>query len=121
MADNLTDPEQTTTMLSNMQEIARERTGLPVFLCVDEEGGSVARIAGNDAFGVTDVGNMSDIGASGDVQNAYNAGSTIGSYLAALGFNVDFRAGGGCPYQPGQSGARTALVRVGRADGRREW
>lgn len=90
MADNLTDPEQTTTMLSNMQEIARERTGLPVFLCVDEEGGSVARIAGNDAFGVTDVGNMSDIGASGDVQNAYNAGSTIGSYLAALGFNVDF-------------------------------
>ena len=90
MADNLTDPEQTTTMLSNMQEIARERTGLPVFLCVDEEGGSVARIAGNDAFWVTDVGNMSDIGASGDVQNAYNAGSTIGSYLAALGFNVDF-------------------------------
>ena len=90
MADNLTDPEQTTTMLSNMQEIARERTGLPVFLCVDEEGGSVARIAGNDAFGVTNVGNMSDIGASGDVQNAYNAGSTIGSYLAALGFNVDF-------------------------------
>lgn len=90
MADNLTDPEQTTTMLSNMQEIARERTGLPVFLCVDEEGGNVARIAGNDAFGVTDVGNMSDIGASGDVQNAYNAGSTIGSYLAALGFNVDF-------------------------------
>ena len=90
MTDNLTDPEQTTTMLSNMQEIARERTGLPVFLCVDEEGGSVARIAGNNAFGVTDVGNMSDIGASGDVQNAYNAGSTIGSYLAALGFNVDF-------------------------------
>lgn len=90
MADNLTDPEQTTTMLSNMQEIARERTGLPVFLCVDEEGGSVARIAGNEAFGVTNVGNMSDIGASGDVQNAYNAGSTIGSYLAALGFNVDF-------------------------------
>ena len=90
MADNLTDPEQTTTMLSNMQQIARERTGLPVFLCVDEEGGSVARIAGNDAFGVTDVGNMSDIGASGDVQNAYNAGSTIGNYLAALGFNVAF-------------------------------
>ena len=90
MADNLTDPEQTTTMLSNMQQIARERTGLPVFLCVDEEGGSVARIAGNDAFGVTDVGNMSDIGASGDVQNAYNAGSTIGNYLVALGFNVAF-------------------------------
>lgn len=90
MADNLVDKEQTTTMLSNMQTIAVERTGLPVFLCVDEEGGSVARIASNEAFGVTDVGNMSDIGATGDTQNAQNAGKIIGMYLAELGFNVDF-------------------------------
>ena len=104
MADNLTDPEQTTTMLSNMQEIARERTGLPVFLCVDEEGGSVARIAGNDAFGVTDVGKQ-----CGKHDRQLSCGTRI---------QCGFRAGGGCPYQPGQSGARTALVRVGRADGR---
>jgi beta-N-acetylhexosaminidase len=90
MSSNLQDREQTTTMLSNMQTIAQERTGLPIFLCVDEEGGSVARIAGNSAFGVTDVGDMSTIGASGDTQNAYNAGSTIGAYLSELGFNVDF-------------------------------
>lgn len=90
MSENLTDKEQTATMLTNMQAIAQERTGLPVFLCVDEEGGSVARIAGNSAFGVTDVGDMSAIGATGDVQNAYNAGNTIGTYLSELGFNVDF-------------------------------
>ena len=41
-------------------------------------------------FGVTDVGNMSDVGATGDSQNAYNAGSTIGTYLNTLGFNMDF-------------------------------
>lgn len=90
MGANLTDPEQTKTMLSNMQAIARERTGLPIFLCVDEEGGSVARIASNSAFSVTDVGKMSDIGATGDTQNAYNAGAVIGTYLTDLGFNVDF-------------------------------
>jgi beta-N-acetylhexosaminidase len=77
-------------MLTNMQAIATERTGLPAFLCVDEEGGTVARVAGNSAFGVTNVGSMSDIGATGDSQNAYNAGVTIGSYLSKLGFNVDF-------------------------------
>ncbi len=90
MSENLKDREQTATMLTNMQTIATERTGLPVFLCVDEEGGSVARIAGNSAFGVTDVGSMSDIGATGDSQNAYNAGTVIGGYLSELGFNVDF-------------------------------
>lgn len=90
MSGNLKDSEQTATMLENMQTIATERTGLPAFLCVDEEGGSVARIAGKSGFDATDVGTMSAIGATGDSQNAYNAGNVIGKYLDELGFNVDF-------------------------------
>lgn len=90
MSDNLKDSEQTKTMLSNMQAIAQECTGLPVFLGVDEEGGRVTRIAGNSGFDATNVGSMGDIGASGDSQNSYNAGSVIGTYLHELGFNVDF-------------------------------
>lgn len=90
MSDNLKDKEQTTTMLTNMKTIVQERTGLVPFLGVDEEGGSVARIAGNSAFGVSDVGDMSAIGETGDPQNAYNAGNVIGTYLKELGFNVDF-------------------------------
>lgn len=90
MSGNLKDSEQTATMLTNMQIIAMERTGLPAFLCVDEEGGSVARIAGSSGFDVTDVGTMSAVGATGDSQNAYNAGNVIGKYLDELGFNVDF-------------------------------
>lgn len=90
MQENLLGTDQTTEMLTNMQNIAKDRTNLPAFLGVDEEGGSVTRIARNSAFGVTDVGNMSDIGATGDVQNAYDAGVTIGTYLKSLGFNVDF-------------------------------
>lgn len=90
LSENLLDTEQTRDMLTKMNEMAKERTGLPVFLAVDEEGGSVARIAGNEAFGVTNVGDMSAIGATGDPQNAYNAGTVIATYLKSLGFNVDF-------------------------------
>lgn len=90
LAANLTGSDQTKEMLSNMKNYSEEIAGLPIFLGVDEEGGSVARIASNSAFGVTDVGNMSDVGATGDAQNAFNAGSTIGAYLSTLGFNVDF-------------------------------
>ncbi|MCD8150910.1 MAG: N-acetylmuramoyl-L-alanine amidase [Clostridiales bacterium] len=90
MADNLQDPDQTAQMLENTMAYSQEAVGLPIFLSVDEEGGTVARVASNSAFGVTDVGNMSDIGASGDTEAAYEAGSTIGSYLSELGFNLDF-------------------------------
>ena len=90
MAGNLIDTGQTRIMLSNMQDYSVEYLGFPVFLGVDEEGGTVARIAGNRAFGVEDVGNISEIGASGNCDLAYQAGSTIGAYLSALGFNLDF-------------------------------
>lgn len=90
MAGNLTDPEQTRSMLDNMEAYSMELLGIPVFLGVDEEGGTVARIAKNEAFGVENVGDMSKIGASGDIQKARQAGSTIGAYLADLGFNLDF-------------------------------
>ena len=46
-AKNLQGPEQTRTMLENTARYAEERMGFPVFLTVDEEGGQVARIAGN--------------------------------------------------------------------------
>lgn len=90
MEENLLGSEQTTKMLTDMQAIAEETTGLPAFLSVDEEGGTVTRIAKNEAFGVNDVGNMSEIGASGDTSKAGQAGVILGTYLKALGFNVDF-------------------------------
>ncbi len=71
MADNLIDTDQTVQMLENTMEYSQEAVGLPIFLSVDEEGGTVARVASNSAFGVTDVGNMSEIGTSGETQAAY--------------------------------------------------
>ena len=89
-AQNLRDPEQTRTMLGNMQQFSEEQTGLPLFLGVDEEGGTVVRIADNAAFGVENIGDMADIGATGDSSKAYDVGETLAGYLKDLGFNVDF-------------------------------
>lgn len=88
-AQNLIDPDQTKSMLANTQQYAMDRSGFPVFLSVDEEGGEVARIGNNPAFGVPSFENMSDVGAEGDTQKAYQIGSQIGSYLKNLGFNMD--------------------------------
>lgn len=90
MANNLVNPEQTRAMLSNMSDYSMELAKIPIFLGVDEEGGTVARIARNEAFGIGNVGNMSEIGASQDCGKAREAGRTIGVYLAELGFNLDF-------------------------------
>lgn len=63
---------------------------IPMFISVDEEGGTVSRIANSDAMGTTKFPSMSEIGATGDSSNAYNVGATIGREIAELGFNLDF-------------------------------
>ena len=56
----------------------------------DEEGGRVARIGNNANFSVKKYESMGAIGATGDSQNAYECGNTIGTYLTQYGFDVDF-------------------------------
>ena len=90
MARNLESASQVKEMLSNLQTFSQERIGLPVFTGVDEEGGTVTRIGGRDNFDVPDVGDMRDVGSTGDTDLAYETGTTLGTYLKDLGFNVDF-------------------------------
>lgn len=86
-AGNLQNPEQVKEMLSNTCRYYEE-AGMPQpFLGVDEEGGKVARIGGNPAFGVEKIGSMS---AVSDEREAKRIGTVIGTYLAELGFSVDF-------------------------------
>ncbi len=86
-ADNLRNPQQTKSMLTSTQSFALQTQTFPMFLCVDEEGGRVARVGNNPDFGVEQIPPMSEIGSG---KEANNAGKTIGKYLADLGFNVDF-------------------------------
>lgn len=89
-AKNLKEPEQVRTMLRNTCRYY-EDAGYPVpFLGVDEEGGKVARIGGQPAFGVEQIPDMRSIGDQGDAAEAERVGRVIGSYLSDLGFNVDF-------------------------------
>ncbi len=89
-SDNLQDTDQTREMLSNTMKYGEEINSLPLFLCVDEEGGTVSRVGGNPGFGVDNVGDMCDVGATGDTDHAYEVAKHIGTYLQYLGFNVDF-------------------------------
>ena len=89
-AQNLLDPEQTTTMLANVKQFYADSGNVAPFVAVDEEGGTVVRVAGNEAFGVQDVGDASALGSAGDTEAAKRAAEQIADYLAPLGFNLDF-------------------------------
>lgn len=60
------------------------------FVCVDEEGGRVARIANNPSFDVPRYASMEAVGNTGETAKAYEAGASIGSYLKRFGFDMDF-------------------------------
>ena len=89
MSQNLENPEQVREMVKNVQEYSYQRIGLPLFISVDEEGGTVSRFSNNPNFNLEKIDSMSVIGATGDPQNAYNVGAKIGSFLYDLGFNMD--------------------------------
>ena len=89
-ASNLVDPDQATAMLANVRQFYADDGNVAPFLAVDEEGGTVVRVADNKAFGVQDVGDASALGAAGDEAAAKGAAEQIASYLKPLGFNLDF-------------------------------
>lgn len=81
---NIKSAEQISEMINNTVLYSR----YPLFIAVDEEGGTVSRVA--DSGIATNVGKAADIGATADPSNALNAGDAIAGYLTALGFNLDF-------------------------------
>lgn len=83
-AANITYPYQTSVFTEYLHGL----DNYPL-ICVDEEGGRVARIGRNTYFPVTRVGTMASVGATGDPQKAKEAGSTIGEYLFRYGFDID--------------------------------
>lgn len=63
--------------------------GIPPFIAVDEEGGSVSRIANKLGYSLTlspeEIGQRKDAASA-----AYAAGEQIAAYLTPLGINMDF-------------------------------
>lgn len=81
---NIQSKDQLMKMIDNTELYSR----YPLFIAIDEEGGSVSRIADS---GIADrMDSAQKIGQTQNTDSAYQAGSTIGAYLAQLGFNLDF-------------------------------
>ncbi len=89
MEQNIESASQLTGMTASIQSFSIDLTGLPLFLCVDEEGGAVRRISGRIA-GVPEIPDMWSVGQTGNPDSAWSVGSELGSYLKGLGINVDF-------------------------------
>lgn len=83
---NISTPDQITEFVNSLQNSGN----IPLFMAIDEEGGLVARIAGNDAFNVRRYKSAAAVGESGDPAAAAEMGQTIGRYLHQYGFNLDF-------------------------------
>ena len=82
---NVEDETQLTRIIPQIRAL----NGSPL-VCIDEEGGRVSRIANNPNFNLKKYESMASIGATGNPQNAYECGNTIGTYLHGYGFDIDF-------------------------------
>lgn len=83
---DLFSPEQITAYNALLQKAAK----IPLFLGIDEEGGTVARLANHSAFDLPQYQSAGAVGASGNPEDALEMGQTIGAYLQEYGFNMDF-------------------------------
>ena len=85
-AKNIRDPKQLVKLNSGLHKLGK----LSPIIFTDEEGGSVSRVANNRNFDVEKFSNMQSVAASGDSQDAYDVGFTIGSYLVKYGLDGSF-------------------------------
>ncbi len=84
---NLESQQQTSEMISKVQEYAQEIMGMKMFISVDEEGGKVARVA--DSLGTTVFEPMFNYRNEGP-DTAYANASVIAHDIGGLGFNLDY-------------------------------
>lgn len=85
-AENMESPAQLKQFNSDLQSCAK----IPLFLCIDEEGGLVSRLANHKAFDLPKYRSPASVGKSGNPDKALEMGRNIGAYLKEYGFNVNF-------------------------------
>ena len=85
---NLEDREQAKTMLHDTQDFTQVRTKIGLFMAVDEEGGTVARVADN--LNTTQIQSMQSYGRKNDIKEVREVGKTIGNDIKEFYFNLDF-------------------------------
>ena len=85
-AKNIVDTKQTVSLIRESQKAAMSsKNGIPMLVCVDQEGGLVNRVS----FGTASSGNMG-LSATGSTALTEESADILGQEIAALGFNMDF-------------------------------
>ncbi len=84
--ENIDTQQQTKQLIEDMQSSSE----IPLFIGVDEEGGSVSRLHFSGKLDVADIPTAKEIGDTNDTTVAYEAANTIAKELKELGFDVDF-------------------------------
>jgi beta-N-acetylhexosaminidase len=82
---NIRDSAQLRALCDNLQALAISANGVPAFISVDQEGGTVARLP-EDA---TVLPGAMCVGASPDPEDAFRVGQIMGRELRALGINLN--------------------------------
>lgn len=84
---NIESVGQTVELLNGLKRTNREQAdAVPLFLSVDQEGGSVSRLPP----ALKAIPSSRDVAKTGDAARAEAIGGAIGEELAAFGFNVNF-------------------------------
>lgn len=84
---NIENPEQTVAFIQNLQKASR----IPLFIAVDEEGGTVARIANSPAFTVPKYDGAQAVGSTGDPEQVRASILQSAGTLRSLGLILTLR------------------------------
>ncbi len=82
--ENITDMEQLARLTHQLQQL--NPSNIPLFIAVDEEGGSVSRLP-KEAAGFPA---LRELGERGNPKEAYRIGREMGNLLKKVGINVNF-------------------------------
>ncbi|MCX7712039.1 MAG: glycoside hydrolase family 3 protein [Clostridia bacterium] len=85
-SENLKTIPQTKKLITDMQGISK----LPMFVAIDEEGGSTSRLNKNLELHSTVLPTNREIGKTGNPELAQKAANVIAEEISSLGFNMDF-------------------------------
>jgi beta-N-acetylhexosaminidase len=83
--ENVKSKAQLSALCSELQNLIQRETGHPAFIAIDQEGGVVSRLSSDAAV----IPSAMAIAATGNTQNAYDAGLVTGRELMAMGVNMN--------------------------------
>ncbi len=84
-ANGLDEPDNVRKMSNDLQELANQYIGIPLFIAIDQEGGLVSRLQ----KGFTEFPGNAALGRTDQLELAYEASYFMGQELRAVGVNLN--------------------------------